>query len=83
VALIVGEVAIGKSRLVQRFHEQIAEVPHTSIEAGAWAFYQNTPFYPISEMLRQLLGNTPTEEQFAELESRLASAGLKPAEASG
>jgi len=29
VALIIGEAGIGKSRLVQRFHEQIAETPHT------------------------------------------------------
>jgi class 3 adenylate cyclase/tetratricopeptide (TPR) repeat protein len=54
VALIIGEAGIGKSRLVHRFHEAIARTPHTWIEAGAGAFFQNTPFYPITEMLRQL-----------------------------
>ena len=34
VALIIGEAGIGKSRLVQRFHEQIAGTPHTWIEGG-------------------------------------------------
>ncbi len=55
VALIVGEAGIGKSRLVQRFREQIAGTPHTWAEAGAGAIFQNTPFYPVSEMLRQMV----------------------------
>ena len=85
VALIIGEAGIGKSRLVQRFHEQIAETPHTWVEAGAGAFFQNTPFYPVTELLREFgvgAGDEPAEEQLAQLESALAAAGLKPAEAS-
>ena len=81
VALIIGEAGIGKSRLVQRFHEQIAGTPHTWVEAGAGAFFQNTPFYPVSEMLRQFLGEAPPQDQIAQLERRLTAAGLKPAEA--
>ena len=56
VALIIGEAGIGKSRLVQRFHEQIAGTPHTWIEAAAGAFFQNTPFYPVAEMLGRASG---------------------------
>ena len=84
MALIIGEAGIGKSRLVQRFHEQIAGTPHTWVEAAAGAFFQNTPFYPVTEMLRELLawrGDESAEEQIAQLEPRLAAAGLKPAEA--
>ena len=55
VALIIGEAGIGKSRLVQRFHEQIAATPHTWVEAAAGAILQNTPFYPVTEMLKQAL----------------------------
>jgi predicted ATPase len=55
VALIIGEAGIGKSRLLQRFHEQIGGTPHTWIEAGAGAFFQNTPFYPVIELLQQFL----------------------------
>src|SRR6266478_5197724 len=84
VALIVGEAGIGKSRLVQRFREQIAGTPHTWVEAAAGAFYQNTPFYAVTEMLRELLawrGDESAEEQLAQLETRLELAGLKPADA--
>jgi len=54
------------------------------IEAAAGAFFQNTPFYPIAEMLRELLarrGDELAEEQLAQLESRLILARLKPDEA--
>ena len=84
VALIIGEAGIGKSRLVQRFHEQIAGTPHTWVKAAAGAFFQNTPFYAVTEMLRELLawrGDESAEEQLTQLETRLELAGLKPAEA--
>src|SRR5712671_7389969 len=75
VALIVGEAGIGKSRLVQRFREQITGTPHTWIEAGAGAFFQNTPFYPVTEMLRQMLAGrgvlSDPEYQLAQLAPRL------------
>jgi class 3 adenylate cyclase len=83
VALIIGEAGIGKSRLVQRFHEQIKGTPHTWVEAAAAPFFQNTPFYPVAAMLRELVawdGDEPAEEQLAQLASRLTSAGLKPAD---
>jgi class 3 adenylate cyclase/tetratricopeptide (TPR) repeat protein len=81
VALIVGEAGIGKSRLVQRLREQIAGTPHTWVEAGAGAFFQNTPFYPVTELLRQFVGEASVQEQLAQLESRLIAAGLKAADA--
>jgi class 3 adenylate cyclase/predicted ATPase len=85
VVLIIGEAGIGKSRLVRRFREQIAGTPHTWVEAGADAFYQNTPFYPVGEMLRQMLagsgGNSEPEYQLAQLTPRLELAGIKAAEA--
>ena len=83
VALIIGEAGIGKSRLLQRFHEQIGGTPHTWIEARAGAFFQNTPFYPVTELLQQFLGGNgdkPAEEHLEQLEPRLELAGLKPAE---
>jgi class 3 adenylate cyclase len=82
--LIIGEAGIGKSRLLQRFREQIAGTPHTWVEAAAGAFYQNTPFYALTEMLRELLGwrgDGSVEERLEQLEARLELAGLKLADA--
>ena len=81
VALISGEAGIGKSRLLWRFHEQIAGTPHTWIEAGAGTFFQNTPFYPISEILRQFVTDSADQDPVAQLASRLTAVGLNPVEA--
>jgi class 3 adenylate cyclase/tetratricopeptide (TPR) repeat protein len=84
VALIVGEAGIGKSRLLQHFHQQIAATPHTWAEAAAAPSFQNTPFYPISELLREFAlphGGEPADDLLLQLEPQLTSAGLKPAEA--
>jgi class 3 adenylate cyclase/tetratricopeptide (TPR) repeat protein len=81
VALISGEAGIGKSRLLQRFHEQITGTRHTWIEAGAGAFFQNTPFHPISEMLRQFLGDAAAPDQIIALAPRLRAVGIEPTEA--
>jgi class 3 adenylate cyclase/tetratricopeptide (TPR) repeat protein len=78
VALIVGEAGIGKSRLVHRFREHIAGTPHSWVEAAAGPFFQNTPFYAVAEMLRELLA---WEERLVQLETRLGPAGGKSAEA--
>jgi hypothetical protein len=67
VALIIGEAGIGKSRLVQRFREQIAGTPHTWVEAAAAPFFQNTPFYPIVDVLHQLVW----EQSFRSLDEYL------------
>jgi predicted ATPase len=56
VALIIGEMGIGKSRLLQRFHELIPDAPHAWLEAAAAPFFQHTPFHAIAELLRQLVG---------------------------
>jgi tetratricopeptide (TPR) repeat protein len=83
VALIIGEAGIGKSRLVHRFHEQIRDTPHIWVEAGAAPFFENTPFYPVAEMLRRLVAadrDESSDEQFARAESSVLSAGLNPAE---
>src|SRR5262249_14825267 len=44
---------IGKSRLVQEFHDRIAVDRHTWLECATAALFQNTPFYAVAEMLRE------------------------------
>ena len=73
VMLVVGEAGIGKSRLVQRLHEQIADTPHTWVECAAASLHQNSPFYTIEDML--------TARRFAGVASRTptnVSPGSKP-----
>jgi class 3 adenylate cyclase/tetratricopeptide (TPR) repeat protein len=53
VVTIVGEAGIGKSRLVHRFHEKIADASHTWLEFAAAPYFQNTPFYVVAKMLEQ------------------------------
>ena len=84
VAFIIGEAGIGKSRLLQRFHERIGKTPHIWTDASAAPLYQNTPFYPIVEILRQFLdlrGDESAEEQLSKFEKGLKIAGLKLTEA--
>jgi predicted ATPase len=69
---------------VQHFHEQIAGAPHSWVEATAGPFFQNTPFHPVVEMLREFLtwrGDESAGEQLAQLESALGLAGINPVEA--
>ncbi len=84
VVFIVGEAGIGKSRLVRQFRERLAGTPHTWNECAGASYFQNTPFYPITDMLQQGFaqrGDETNEEKLSELERNLELAGLKLAEA--
>jgi predicted ATPase len=83
VVTITGEAGIGKSRLVRRLHEDIIGTPHTWLEAGAAAVFQNTPFYATSDMLQESFhwnADETIERRLAALESSLARSGIAPYE---
>jgi class 3 adenylate cyclase len=83
VVMIIGEAGIGKSRLVQRFHEEIAGTPHTWLDCGNAPFFQNTPFFAVAGMLQQSFqwdAAQNTEQRLNSLEASLALAELDPAE---
>ena len=84
VVLISGEAGIGKSRLVRQFRKQLAPTPHLWLECAGSPYYQNTPLYPIADMLQQGFaqrGDGSDASKLSELERDLERAGLKPAEA--
>jgi len=84
VVLIVGEAGIGKSRLVHQFRKRLAPTPHIWLECVGSPYFQNTPLYPIADMLQQGFahrGDGSDAGKLGELERDLERAGLKPAEA--
>jgi predicted ATPase len=84
VLLIVGEAGIGKSRLVRQFRRQLVSKPHLWIECAGSPYFQNTPFYPIADMLQQNFaqrGDGSDATKLSELEKALDLARLNLAEA--
>ena len=80
LVLIVGEPGLGKSRLIEEFHTQLRETPHTWVEWSCSQLLQNTPLYPIAEWGRQRFGGTdvPAEQRLVDLESSLEQVKLDP-----
>jgi class 3 adenylate cyclase/tetratricopeptide (TPR) repeat protein len=83
VVLIIGEAGIGKSRLVHRFHETLASQPYLWVDAAAGALFQNSPFYPVTEMLRRALfaGGSGPPDAIAQMAGALSHAGVDPSSA--
>jgi len=81
VVLITGEPGIGKSRMLLRFQEQIAETPHTWIEGTADQFFQHTPFHAVADAWRQSFRRRDDDDPVARAAASLELAGLNPHEA--
>jgi len=84
VALVVGEPGIGKSRLVEEFRARIKDDTHLWIECAGDQFFENTPFYAVTQILDQGLGwhgDESKEERVIQLERSLELAGMKLGEA--
>jgi predicted ATPase len=82
LVLIVGEPGLGKSRLIEEFHNRLRDTPHTWLEWSGSQLLQNTPLHPIAEWGRLRFGgaDVPAEQRLADLESSLAQVRLDPAE---
>ncbi len=79
VGLINGEAGIGKSRLLQVFKEHISEEPHSWMICRCSAYYQNSAFYPVVELIQRLLGidaEDPPSEKLGKLEKALDGFGF-------
>ena len=55
IVSIVGEGGIGKSRLVQMFHAEVAEVPHVWLLARCSSYLQQSALHPVIDLLEGLL----------------------------
>ncbi len=78
LVLVTGEPGIGKSRLIQEFHAQLGETPHTWVEWSSSQLLQNTPLHPIVEWARLRFGgaDAPDGQGLADLENTLRLVGL-------
>lgn len=83
VVLLGGEAGIGKSRLVQVFHERLADMPHRWIECRASKFHSHSAFHPLSQLIEETLGlrpEIPAERKLSRLAEGVEAAGLAPSE---
>jgi class 3 adenylate cyclase/tetratricopeptide (TPR) repeat protein len=83
VVVIAGEAGIGKSRLVEEMHTRLARIPHTWIECACDQLLQNTPFHPVSEMLRSAFPQRPedsADRRLEELKNALEAVGVREAD---
>jgi DNA-binding SARP family transcriptional activator len=74
--LVRGDAAIGKSRLVHAFKQQLAGERHTVRELRCFPEYEGSPFHPLLALLEGDLGFLPGESPIskaAKLAAHLAS----------
>ena len=51
VVLLGGEAGVGKSRLIDALKGRLAEVPHRLLEGRCSPYHQNSPLFPITDLL--------------------------------
>jgi class 3 adenylate cyclase/predicted ATPase len=54
VVLLSGEAGVGKSRLVEALKSQLATMPHRLLEGRCSPYHQNSPFFPILDLLGRI-----------------------------
>ena len=75
VVLLNGEAGIGKSRLVQVLKTRIADAPHQLAECRCSPYYEDTPLYPITDLLPRVFGwsgDDTVDSKLGKLEQHLA-----------
>ena len=68
VVLLSGEAGIGKSRLIDRLKQHIADTVTNCLECHSSPYHQNTVFYPLINLLQYLLQQQTVAPEMGELE---------------
>jgi hypothetical protein len=67
VVLLTGDAGIGKSRLIQKLKDHVADEPHMRWECRSSEYYQNTALFPLTDLFQRLLRfqaeDTPNEKR--------------------
>lgn len=65
--LVSGEAGIGKSRLIQAFHERLAGTPYLSVTCRCSTYTQHSALHPLFEPLHRWLQWEPDDDAAAKL----------------
>jgi predicted ATPase len=68
VVLLTGDAGIGKSRLIQTLKDHVANEPHMRWECRSLEYYQNTAFFPLTDLFQRLLRFQTEDTPDAKLE---------------
>ena len=82
LVMITGEAGIGKSRLLQRFKEDLGGMPHTWIEGESSPYEQDTPFAPTLDLVKNAFhwnAETSIEKKIQDLDHSFAAVGMDTA----
>ena len=83
VVSLNGEGGIGKSRLLHGLKTQLAGEPHLWLECHGSPYYENSAFYPITELLQQIFQferSDTAQQQLGKIEATLARRSSSPAQ---
>jgi class 3 adenylate cyclase/predicted ATPase len=74
VVLLSGEAGIGKSRLVQRLKDHVADERHVRWECRSLPYFENTALFPLTDLFQRLLqfqAEDAPDEKVGKLEQML------------
>jgi len=83
IAGVVGDVGIGKSRLISEFRQSVRHEPITYLEGHCLSYGASVPYLPVLEILRQSFGIMEAHGPNASAErvrAGLAAVGMEPDE---
>jgi tetratricopeptide (TPR) repeat protein len=78
VVVLHGEAGMGKSRLIEAWHEGIVDDPHRRVGLQCSPYHANTAFYPVMRQIEQAAGITladPPGHKLDKLDALLSNAG--------